>query len=400
MPERQVRGDRARSAREVDERVLGGSAGGEVGQVGEQQARAVIEAGSRERTAEGADLQVSLTTGGGHRFVSCARLAGEEDAGLLARVRNVEAPEVLAEDVVHRESHVLHPTAGDHDDRGGGVGGDQSRDVTKSVEGAGQAEQDDTSVAEGIGVERNEPDAVVQSELGGVPGDRTLAGEGVLVHADVSRAVVRRRQCESTVGVADDGDRPRGRRGPQIGGLVEDEAIGGIRRHQVGAFDVRATGQPLEGERGGTRHPTSVGERSGRDGRAPGDTRRMKTIARWALAGAMVFAGLSHLFWARKEFQAQVPDLVTDTLPIDKDGVVVASGAVEMMLGAALVVLPKERRRIGIILAAFFVAIFPGNLDQALKKRDGFHLDSDTARWRRLAFQPVLVAWALWSTRD
>ncbi|THE06062.1 hypothetical protein E1I21_13870 [Microbacterium oleivorans] len=114
----------------------------------------------------------------------------------------------------------------------------------------------------------------------------------------------------------------------------------------------------------------------------------------------MVFAGLSHLFWARKEFQAQVPDLVTDTLPIDKDGVVVASGAVEMMLGAALVVLPKERRRIGIILAAFFVAIFPGNLDQALKKRDGFHLDSDTARWRRLAFQPVLVAWALWSTRD
>lgn len=126
----------------------------------------------------------------------------------------------------------------------------------------------------------------------------------------------------------------------------------------------------------------------------------MRTVARWMLAGGMVFAGLSHLFWARKEFQAQVPDLVTDVLPIDKDGVVVASGAVEMMLGAALVVLPKERGRIGAILAAFFVAIFPGNIAQAVGKRPAFGLDSDAARWARLAFQPLLVAWALWSTRD
>jgi len=126
----------------------------------------------------------------------------------------------------------------------------------------------------------------------------------------------------------------------------------------------------------------------------------MKTFARWLLAGGMMFAGLSHLFWARKDFQAQVPDLVTDVLPIDKDGVVMASGAVEIMLGAALVVLPKERRRIGDILAAFFVAVFPGNIAQATDKRAAFGLDSDRARIARLFFQPVLVAWALWSTRD
>ena len=126
----------------------------------------------------------------------------------------------------------------------------------------------------------------------------------------------------------------------------------------------------------------------------------MKTFARWLLAGGMVFAGLSHLFWARQEFQAQVPDLVTDALPIDKDAVVVASGAVEIMLGAALVVLPKERRRIGAILAAFFVAVFPGNIAQATQKRAAFGLDSDGARIARLFFQPLLVCWALWSTRD
>lgn len=126
----------------------------------------------------------------------------------------------------------------------------------------------------------------------------------------------------------------------------------------------------------------------------------MKTLARTVLAAGMVFAGLSHLFWARREFQAQVPDLVTDVLPIDKDGVVVASGAMEIMLGAALIALPRERRRVGALLATFFVAIFPGNIAQAVGKRRGFGLDSDRARLVRLLFQPVLVAWALWSTRD
>ena len=126
----------------------------------------------------------------------------------------------------------------------------------------------------------------------------------------------------------------------------------------------------------------------------------MKTFARWLLAAGMMFAGLSHLFWARKEFQAQVPDVVTDVLPIDKDAVVVASGAVEVMLGAALIVLPKERRRVGALLAAFFIAIFPGNIAQAMGRRPAFGLDSDAARLTRLLFQPLLVAWALLATRD
>lgn len=125
----------------------------------------------------------------------------------------------------------------------------------------------------------------------------------------------------------------------------------------------------------------------------------MKTTARWALAAAMAFAGLSHLLWARRGFQAQVPDLVTEMLPIDEDGVVVASGVVEVMLGTALVALPKSRRRVGAILAAFFVAVFPGNVDQWLKRRSAFGLDTDRRRLVRLFFQPVLVAWALWSTR-
>jgi uncharacterized membrane protein len=124
----------------------------------------------------------------------------------------------------------------------------------------------------------------------------------------------------------------------------------------------------------------------------------LRTAARLLLAGAMVFAGVSHLFWARKDFQAQVPDWVTKAAPIDADGVVVASGAVEIMLGAGLAVLRRDRVLVGRLLAAFFVAVFPGNIAQYLDKRDAFGLDSDRKRLVRLLFQPVLVAWALWST--
>ena len=111
----------------------------------------------------------------------------------------------------------------------------------------------------------------------------------------------------------------------------------------------------------------------------------------------MIFAGLSHLFWARKEFQAQVPDWTSEVL--DKDAVVSASGGVEAAFGVARIALPRERRRIGAVLAAFFVAVFPGNIEQYTKKRDGFGLDTDRKRLVRLFFQPVLVAWALYSTR-
>ena len=111
----------------------------------------------------------------------------------------------------------------------------------------------------------------------------------------------------------------------------------------------------------------------------------------------MVFAGISHLFWGRREFQNQVPDLATKVM--DKDAVVVASGVVEIMLGAALVALPGSRRTVGAILGAFFVAVFPGNIEQYAKRKDGFGLDTDAKRLVRLLFQPVLVAAALWSTR-
>lgn len=126
----------------------------------------------------------------------------------------------------------------------------------------------------------------------------------------------------------------------------------------------------------------------------PPPTSRLQDLARIVLGLALAYAGTSHLFWARDEFSAQVPDWV----PLDVDLVVVLSGVVEIALGLALVLLVRHRVLVGWIVAAFFVAIFPGNISQFIDGDDAFGLDSDLARALRLPFQPVLVAWALWAT--
>jgi len=126
--------------------------------------------------------------------------------------------------------------------------------------------------------------------------------------------------------------------------------------------------------------------------RAPSS--KLQTAFRWLLGLSLAGAGLSHLTWARTEFQAQVPPW----LPMDPDHVVILSGVVEMGLGTALVLLHRKRVAVGWIVAAFFVAVFPGNISQYVHRVSAFGLTTDTARFGRLFFQPILVAWALWST--
>jgi len=124
-------------------------------------------------------------------------------------------------------------------------------------------------------------------------------------------------------------------------------------------------------------------------------TSRTQNIFRILLALFMVYAGFSHPSFNRIDFQAQVPDWV----PFSKDLVVILSGIVEMALGLALLFWKNQRARIGWALAIFFILVFPGNIAQYLDGKDSFGaLDSDRARLIRLFFQPVLIAWALWSS--
>jgi uncharacterized membrane protein len=123
----------------------------------------------------------------------------------------------------------------------------------------------------------------------------------------------------------------------------------------------------------------------------------MKVVARlpqMLLGCALAYAGVGHLTTNRLTFQAQVPTLLKDYA----DFVVLASGVVEIALGVGLIALWKYRVQIGWIVAAFFVAIFWGNISQYINGVDAFGLNSDRARLIRLFFQPLLVMWALGST--
>ena len=124
--------------------------------------------------------------------------------------------------------------------------------------------------------------------------------------------------------------------------------------------------------------------------------RALSAVAQAALGAGLLIAGTGHLTKQRQEFQAQVPSW----FPADPDTVVVASGIVELALGGALIATWKQPARavVGGTAAAFFVAVFPGNIAQLTGHVDAFGLDTDAKRAIRLVFQPVLVAWALAST--
>ncbi|WBV56711.1 hypothetical protein PFY10_21235 [Chryseobacterium daecheongense] len=120
-----------------------------------------------------------------------------------------------------------------------------------------------------------------------------------------------------------------------------------------------------------------------------------KDISRIGLGAFLITAGISHLTFARKEFQAQVPEWV----PLKKDDTVVYSGIVEILLGTATIVTPKKyRQTMGKVVAGFFAAVLPGNIAQYKNRRDSFGLNTDNQRFARLLMQAPLIAWALKST--
>ena len=120
----------------------------------------------------------------------------------------------------------------------------------------------------------------------------------------------------------------------------------------------------------------------------------IKRVPQMVLGSALAYAGVGHLGANRVEFQAQVPTLFKDYA----DLVVLASGVVEIVLGVGLIVAWRYRVQIGWAVGFFFTAIFWGNISQYVNHVDAFGLNSDKARFIRLLFQPLLVAWALGST--
>ena len=118
-----------------------------------------------------------------------------------------------------------------------------------------------------------------------------------------------------------------------------------------------------------------------------------RTIARAALGAMLLFTGISHLTFARREFLAQVPK----SLPLSDDTVVIVSGVAELLIGATLIALPKQR-----IPPAWAPPRSSWPLSRqrrAVSQRRGRLRPRHRRQALRAAVLPaLLVAWALHST--
>ena len=120
--------------------------------------------------------------------------------------------------------------------------------------------------------------------------------------------------------------------------------------------------------------------------------RSARRAARLGMATAMVFAGVAHVV-VPAPFVQHLPPWVPAA-----EALVFGTGAVEVALGAALLLRQPWRRRAGLSLAAYLVAVFPANVYVAVAGVDVEGQPGGWYPWLRLPFQALFVAWALWST--
>tara|TARA_B110000037_G_scaffold220986_1_gene290424 strand:+ start:600 stop:1031 length:432 start_codon:yes stop_codon:yes gene_type:complete len=126
-------------------------------------------------------------------------------------------------------------------------------------------------------------------------------------------------------------------------------------------------------------------------------TNTFQNIIRILLGLVMTYIGIGHLTFLQIDFQAQVPTWITTQNDLI-DLIIITSGIIEIILGLLMVIGGKLKVKTGVLLAIFYILIFPGNINQYVNEIDAFNLNSDTSRFVRLLFQPILVFLALFSS--
>jgi uncharacterized membrane protein len=116
-----------------------------------------------------------------------------------------------------------------------------------------------------------------------------------------------------------------------------------------------------------------------------------RAVLRWVLAAFYVTAGIAHLL-APEALLAITPSWV----PFAPQ-VIFVTGLCELAGALALVTRPL-RWWAGVALAAYALCVWPANFKHAI---DGIDLPHIASSWLyhgpRLAFQPVLIWWALYA---
>ena len=116
-----------------------------------------------------------------------------------------------------------------------------------------------------------------------------------------------------------------------------------------------------------------------------------RAVLRWVLAAFYAAAGVAHL-WVPEKMLLIVPAWVPSPLQV-----ILATGMFELLAATALVTKPL-RWWAGFGLALYALCVWPANFKHAL---DGIEMPVIGSSWwyhgPRLAFQPVLIWWALYS---
>ncbi len=120
---------------------------------------------------------------------------------------------------------------------------------------------------------------------------------------------------------------------------------------------------------------------------------RWKSGLRVLLAAGMVYAGVAH-------FRNPTPfvRIVPDGLPAHR-ALVFVSGFFEILGGVGLL-MPRTRRWASWGLIALYIAVFPANVNMAVKGIPLGGIDAPWLLWLRLPLQGVLIAWAWWAGRE
>jgi len=111
---------------------------------------------------------------------------------------------------------------------------------------------------------------------------------------------------------------------------------------------------------------------------------------RVGLAVMLGLAGVDHLANPER-YLPMLPDIFPRKLEI-----VLFTGLCEIAGGIGLVV-PRLRRIAGVLLAVYFVCVFPANIKNAITGGAGLTglPEQEWYYWARLAFQPLVIWWSL-----